>query len=397
MIGTSRSGFCEHARRPRRFGNAHGPLHGLDFAVKDVFALAGERACFGNPLWLESHPPAERTARVTSLLLEAGANLIGLTKTDELALSLTGENAHYGTPENPRAPECVPGGSSSGSASVVALGQADFALGTDTGGSVRVPASHTGLFGFRPSHGLISSEGVLPLAPRFDTVGVFAREGSVLDRVCGVLLPDLELPEPERLIALRDLKIFLDPDAIAVFEHSAAALADDLGLPLEWRSISPSVPAPSEWLATYLKLQNLEAASIHRSWLEQKRPQFGSLIARRIQWLLSTDASAAASAEAQREAITEWLSALLGARAWLILPSAPGAPPLRGLSDEATEQYTGRALSLNSLASLSGLPQLSLPLATVRGYPFGISLLGPRRADRALLRAAQRSQLGVTP
>jgi amidase len=396
VIGTSKSGFCEHARRPRRFGNAHGPLVGLDFAVKDVFSLAGERSCFGNPLWLESHPPAEHTARAPALLLEAGANLVGLTKTDELALSLTGENAHYGTPENPRAPECVPGGSSSGSASVVARGQADFALGTDTGGSVRVPASHTGLFGFRPSHGLISCDGVLPLAPRFDTVAVFAREAGVLDRVCRVLLPDLHVPEPGGLIALQDLQAFLDDDATAVFQQGAAALAQCLGLPLEWQSVASHVPAPTEWLSTYLTLQNLEAAAIHRSWLEQKRPQFGSLIARRIQWMLGTKASAATGAEAHRSALSAWLSELLAAGAWLVLPSAPGAPPLRGQSDDATEQYTGRALSLNSLASLSGLPQVSLPAATVRGCPFGISLLGPRRADRALLRAAQRARLGVT-
>lgn len=391
MIGTSKSGFCEHGR-PRRFGSAHGPLAGLDFALKDVFTLAGERCCFGNPAWLESHPPAEHTARAPELLLAAGATLIGLTKTDEFALSLTGENAHYGTPENPRAPARVPGGSSSGSASVVALGQVDFALGTDTGGSVRVPASHTGLLGFRPSHGLISCEGVLPLAPRFDTVGVFARDARVLERVCGVLLPDLDVPEPRALIALHDLQAFLDADATAAFEASARALASQLGLPLHWRPIASDVPTPRDWRSTYLTLQNLQAATLHRPWLEQKRPQLGSLIARRIQWLLNTESSGAARAEAQCQALSDWLSALLDSGAWLVLPSAPGAPPLRGLPDDAIEEYTGRALSLNSLASFGGFPQLSLPLATVNGCPFGVSLLGPRRADRALLRAAERAR-----
>lgn len=397
MTHASSSGFCEHARRPRRFGKVQGPLAGLDFAVKDVFALTGERACYGNPLWLESHGPAEHTARATSLLLDAGANLVGLTKTDELALSLTGENAHFGTPENPRAPDCVPGGSSSGSASVVALGQADFALGTDTGGSVRVPASHTGLFGFRPSHGLISTEGVLPLAPRFDTVGVLAREANVMARVCGVLLPDLDLPEPRALISLRDLQAFVDEDARAVFVDSAAALAQSLGLALEWQDVPVGPPPPSEWLATYLTLQNLDAAAIHRTWLEQKRPQFGSLIGRRVQWLLNTEPSAGPLAEAKRSALAAWLGERLASGAWLVLPSAPGAPPRRGQSDDDTERYTGRALTLNALASLSGAPQLSLPLASVRGLPLGISLLGPRNADRALLRLAQRLQLGAKP
>jgi len=392
VIGTSKSGFCEHGR-PRRFGNAHGPLVGLDFALKDVFTLAGERCCFGNPAWLESHPPAEHTARAPELLLDAGATLIGLTKTDEFALSLTGENAHYGTPENPRAPTRVPGGSSAGSASVVASGQVDFALGTDTGGSVRVPASHSGLFGFRPSHGLISCQGVLPLAPRFDTVGVFAREASVLERVCGVLLPDLEVREPRALIALSELQAFLDADAAAIFEASASALASQLGRPLHWQEIATDVPAPREWLSTYLTLQNLQVAAIHRSWLEQKRPQCGSLIARRIGWLLNTEPSAAARAEAQCQALSSWLSSLLDSGVWLVLPSAPGAAPLRGLPDDVIEEYTGRALSLNSLASLGGFPQLSLPLATVDDCPFGISLLGPGRSDRGLLRAAARARL----
>ena len=396
MPATSKSGFCEHAR-PRQFGNTQGPLAGLDFAVKDVFSLAGERSCFGNPWWLESHPPAEHTARAVSSLLEAGANLVGLTKTDEFALSLTGENVHYGTPENPRAPDCVPGGSSSGSASVVALGQADFALGTDTGGSVRVPASHTGLFGFRPTHGLISCAGVLPLAPRFDTVGVFARDASVLQRACGALLPDLELTRPRALIAIRDLQGLLDADATEGFQQGARALSASLDLPLEWQTLTTLVPAPKQWLETYLTLQNLEASAIHRPWLEQKQPQFGSLIARRIQWMLGTEVSAAAGAEADCRAICGGLIELLGSDAWLVLPSAPGAPPRRGQSDDAIEEYTGRALRLNALASLSGSPQVSVPLSTVHGYPFGISLLGPRRSDRALLRAIQRLRLGVTP
>src|SRR4051794_32428215 len=261
--------FCTHAQVVRA-GRAAGPLRGLRFAVKDVFAIAGESACFGNPTWLATHPPATTTAQVIQQLLGAGATLAGTTITDELAFTLTGENFHSASPLNTACPDRVPGGSSSGSAAAVAAGLVDFALGTDTGGSVRVPASHCGLYGFRPSHGLISCEGVLPLAPRFDTVGVFAREASVLERVCGVLLPDLELPEPRALIALHDLQTFLDDEAKAAFVHGASALAADLGLPLEWQSVAASVPALDDWLSTYLRLQNLQAAAIHRSWLEQK-------------------------------------------------------------------------------------------------------------------------------
>src|SRR4029077_4269094 len=126
-------------------------------------------------------------------LLAAGAHCVGKTVTDELAFSLIGENHFYGTPLNPAAPGRVPGGSSSGSASAVACGLADFALGTDTGGSVRVPASNCGLFGLRPSPGMISVAGVMPFAPTFDTVVVLTRDADVLARVAGTLL-GIEIP-----------------------------------------------------------------------------------------------------------------------------------------------------------------------------------------------------------
>ena len=130
----------------------------------------------------------KKTARAITCLVEAGASLEGKVHTDELAYSLNGENHFYGTPLNPRAPDRVPGGSSSGSASAVASGACDFALGTDTGGSVRVPASYCGLFGIRPSHGRIPLDGCMPLAPSFDTVGWFARDARLLERVGAVLL-----------------------------------------------------------------------------------------------------------------------------------------------------------------------------------------------------------------
>src|SRR5215213_4753953 len=165
-----------------------GPLRGLTFAVKDLIDVAGHRTGCGNPTWRATHPPAIYSAVCVEQLLAAGAQCEGKTITDEFAFSLLGENHHYGTPLNPAAPDRVPGGSSSGSASAVACGLVDFALGTDTGGSVRVPASNCGIWGWRPSHGLISVAGVMPFSPTLDTVGVFARGGELLQRVAGVLL-----------------------------------------------------------------------------------------------------------------------------------------------------------------------------------------------------------------
>nr|XP_028954738.1 amidase 1-like [Malus domestica] len=147
------------------------PLSGLTFAVKDIFDVAGRVTGFGNPDWARTHPAAESTAPAVSAILSGGATSIGITVMDEMAYCMNGENKHYGTPRNPCAPDRVPGGSSSGSAVAVAVGLADFSLGTDTGGSVRILHRIVEFLGFRPSHGVISTSGVTPLAQSFDTVG----------------------------------------------------------------------------------------------------------------------------------------------------------------------------------------------------------------------------------
>lgn len=169
-------------------GSGRGPLQGLSFTVKDVFAVAGHRSSAGNPDWLRTHEPAADHAPAVRRLLEAGADLRGAAHTDELMYSLGGENYHYGTPVNPHGQDRIPGGSSSGSAVAVAAGSVDFALGTDTGGSVRVPSSYCGVFGFRPTHGAVPLEGVIPLAPGFDTVGWIAGSAELLFKVGRVLL-----------------------------------------------------------------------------------------------------------------------------------------------------------------------------------------------------------------
>src|SRR5438270_2833510 len=165
-----------------------GSLDGLCFAVKDVIDVAGCKTGCGNPTWRDSHPTAVAHAVCVEQLLRAGASCVGKAICDELAFSLMGENYHYGTPLNPRAPDRVPGGSSSGSASAVAQGLVDFALGTDTGGSVRVPAANVGIWGLRPTHGRVSVAGVIPFSPTFDTVGVLAGDIDVLGRAAAVLL-----------------------------------------------------------------------------------------------------------------------------------------------------------------------------------------------------------------
>ncbi|KAJ7522780.1 hypothetical protein O6H91_18G026100 [Diphasiastrum complanatum] len=182
------------------------PLTGLTFAVKDIFNVEGLVTGFGNPDWARTHEVANQTAPAVLVLVQGGATCIGKTHMDELAYSINGENKHYGTPTNPAAPTRIPGGSSSGSAVAVAAELVNFALGTDTGGSVRVPAAFCGILGFRPSHGIVPTVGVIPMAQSFDTVGWFARDPSVLHKVGHVLLqlPPCEPRQPRRVLIAGD-------------------------------------------------------------------------------------------------------------------------------------------------------------------------------------------------
>jgi amidase len=383
------SPFCAHANL-RLDGTPGGPLTGRTFAVKDVFSIAGQAACFGNPTWLRTHPPATETAAAVAALLRAGAAATGLTITDELALSLTGANHHYGTPTNAACPDRVPGGSSSGSASAVASRLVDFALGTDTGGSVRVPASHTGIFGIRPTWGAVSEAGVLPLAPRFDTVGWFANDAETLAAVGSVLLPPArpEAPIPYRFVAPTGVESLLDTDAVKAYRNAAAALADALEGPLVRESIGEAFPEPGVWAGTYLTLQNAAIARVHRAFVEEERPVFGPLIRGRVAQALRVTPAQVESAEARRVRLVAALHAVLDGGAWLVLPSAPGAAPLRTATDDVINDFTYRGLTLAAPASLAGLPQVSMPLATSDGCPLGLSLVGRPGDDAALLRAA---------
>ena len=193
-------------------GAADGPLSGLTFAAKDIFDVAGHITGGGNPDWKATHPPAERNAWIVQTLVVAGATMVGKTHTDELTRGILGENAHYGTPVNPRAPDRVPGGSSSGSASAVAGGLVDFALGSDTGGSVRIPASFCGLYGLRPTHGRIPLEGILLQAPSYDTIGWFARDATTFARVAEAVFGSSISPRiPPRVVIADDLFDECDP------------------------------------------------------------------------------------------------------------------------------------------------------------------------------------------
>ncbi|WP_420131365.1 amidase [Rhodopseudomonas sp.] len=364
---------------------ASGPLDELSFAVKDLIDVAGTVTGGGNPDWLRTHDPAPRSAPVVERLLAAGASVLGKTITDELAFSLEGVNAHYGTPLNAACPDRIPGGSSSGSASAVAAGLVDFALGTDTGGSVRVPASFCGLHGIRPTHDAIPLDGVLPFAPSYDTIGWFARDAAMLARVGDVLLPQA-IPTPiETLVIVRDAFAIAD-------EPVAAALREVCQRLGATQEIDVFGGAEADWFEAYRILQGAENWRELGPWISATKPTFGEAIAPRFAGTAEITVDDVARWQPLRDAIRTRLRAeLSGGIAWLI-PTAPciALPKDMPGAGEQIGPFYGRALTLTSIAGHAGLPQISLPVATVDGCPVGLSIIGGAGQDRALLDAARR-------
>ncbi len=383
--------FCRHVD-VRIEGRSGGPLDGLTFAAKDIYDIEGQTCCCGNPDWLASHPPAARTAPAVSAVLEAGATLVGKTLTDELAFSLNGENHHYGTPVNSAAPERIPGGSSNGSASAVAGGLVDFALGSDTGGSVRAPASYCGLYGLRPSHGAIALDGIMPLAPSFDTVGWFARDADLLAQVGAVLLGPGGAATPKRLLYAADAFDRVLPEARGALDDAVAWVAESLG-PAE--RIVVAEEGLDTWLSHFQALQWREIWQSHRDWIERCKPLFGPGIDERFQLASEVPDDRVDAATAFRVGAAERLDSLLADDALLLIPSAPGAAPLKGLARDETVRYRNRALGLLCISGLGYLPQLSIPAARSQGAPVGLSLVGRAGSDGMLLAAAR--DLGAPP
>ncbi|GAB4061807.1 amidase [Uliginosibacterium sediminicola] len=377
---TVRDDFGAFMPGPRceRAPTSSGALDGLSFAVKDLIDIGGSVTGGGNPDWAASHAPAPKDAESVRRLRAAGARLVGKTISDELAFSLEGDNAHYGTPRNPRATHCLPGGSSSGSAVAVAAELADFALGTDTGGSVRVPASFCGLYGMRPTHGRVSLDGVIPFAPSFDTVGWFARDASTLARVGAVLLDAPQAPQALQLHIASDAFALLDP---ACASH-LLSLAAQLGAS---ETIEIFGGRDADWLRAYQILQGAEIRDSLGEWTATYTPQFGPNIAPRFAGLAAIEADEVAHWQRWRVAQAARLSQLLLPGHAVLVPSSPcPALPLHSDGEALTQFYT-RALTLGSIAGHAGLPQISLPLGNIAGLPLGLSIIGAAGSDESLM------------
>lgn len=371
-------------------GASDGPLAGLTFAAKDLFDVAGHVTGCGNPEWARTHTAAKEHAWAVERTLAAGATLVGKTHTDELAYSLMGVNAHYGTPINSADPRRAPGGSSSGSAAAVAAGLVDFALGTDTGGSVRMPATFCGIWGIRTTFGQVPVDGVMPFTHSFDTVGWFARNGKVMADVARAL----GTPEAEPISSLLfpvDIWARADAEVVSAMVPALQRLQTDLG------PITPVVLAPEgldTWREVFRICQAGEVWDILGDWVSGHNPDFGPGIKDRFEMAAGIDAGSLAENNGTKARIAERMSEIVRPGSALVMPTSPAPAPFLTASNDAQNAFRTRALEMLCPAGLAGLPQLSVPAGIVDQGPVGISLVGAKGQDQALIALARDAGLG---
>ena len=379
--------------RTRIEGRPGGPLSGQTFAAKDLFDVAGVPTGGGNHDWGRTNPTPTRHAWAVQTLLDAGASLIGKTITDEVSLGILGENPFDGTPHNSAAPDRVPGGSSSGSAAAVAAGLCDTALGTDTGGSVRVPASFCGLYGIRPTHGRLDVAGMLPQAPSSDTTGWFARDAATFARVSAALLGEAPAAMlPHTLLIAVDAFGFADPEAAAALRPMVERLAKLIG------TVRDEIMAPqglSVWARAQRTLQPAEAWQTFRPWIERDNPRLAFSVAVGLVHGAQISAMDHSWAALMRQEARGRMAYLLPPGTILCLPTTPFPAPKKGLSLPVLGPLRDRITCLCAHGGLTGVPQVNLPGAMVDGVPIGLSIVGGRGSDAMLVAVAQAMEIAA--
>ncbi|MBX9689327.1 MAG: hypothetical protein K2X27_21640 [Candidatus Obscuribacterales bacterium] len=361
-----------------------GLLSGTSFVVKDLFDVSGELTGAGIPDWAKTHPPARKNAETIDMLLAAGAELIGKSCTDQLAFSTDGINGAYGIPVNPNYPGHIPGGSSSGSASAVAAGLCDFSLGTDTLGSIRIPSAYCGIFGFRPTHGIISTEGVVPLGQSFDTVGWMAGSRQLLLRVGAVLLADSSSASvtSHEFCFVSDFLDILHPD----LKESWLSAAEKMLSRFRLKAVALPDGALQKWCALMDTIRSYEAWENHGKWMTEVDPQMDDLI--KARFLLSQNVSkeSCSQAEEERISVLSELDEIMAERI-LCFPTVWNWPPSCNASRDELLSNRARNHLINITASIGGLPQVSIPIEIGLNSPkFALSLMAARGKDMWLLK-----------
>jgi amidase len=378
-----RSAFVPHDIKAPIKGGAVGPLAGLSAVVKDMYDIAGERMGCGNPDWLAAHKPATRNCPPVQKILDAGATITGKTICDEFFYSVTGINPHYGMPVNVRAPGRVPGGSSAGSAVACGAGLCDFALGSDTGGSVRIPASFNGIYGLRPTHGRIEHSGVADMAPSFDVPGWFAATPGVFRKVGAVLLDNRRVTAKlERVVVLED-----------AFEQAEEPVADLLRTLLEF--MSDDLPAMAHgkiapesfdpWREAFRIVQAYETWQTFGDFVTRHKPKIGPGVRERIAFAATVTKAQADAGRLVHVKAREHIRQVAAPGTILALPTAPTIAPLAVTPAADLENFRMRVMRLTCTAGMAGLPQVTVPAGTINGCPIGLSFIAWAGGDEALL------------
>ncbi len=327
-------------------------------------------------------------APTVQTLLDAGAQCIGKTITDELAFSMNGQNAHFGAPINGAAPDRITGGSSTGSAAAVSHGMCDFALGTDTGGSVRAPANHCNLYGIRPTHGRISLQGALDLSPSYDTCGFFTRDVRMFARVADVLVKaDAKPIAKPRLLLPTDVWGLVSTDVSIALESAQRRITQRFGAA---QPCAVALDSFDEMYWSFRYIQGREAWQTDGALIERDAMALGLGVKERFEWSKNVTDAQVQSAQTFRARFTEHVRQLLGEDGVLVMPTMPDIAPLRASPEASLQTYRDAAIKMLCISGLSGFPQISLPLSTREGAPLGISLLGPAGSDRSLIAMAEQ-------
>ena len=377
------SAFVPHDLAAPIAGAVLGQLAGLTAAVKDMYDIAGQRTGCGNPEWLANHAPATKTAGAVQSILNAGATVIGKTVCDEFFYSVSGANAHYGTPINPRAAGRIPGGSSSGSASATASGICDFALGSDTGGSIRVPASFCGIYGLRPTLGRIDLSGAQAMSPSFDVPGWFASGPGVFRNVGAVLLDERRVAAAiDRTVVLEDAFAEVDPDVAILLRASLDLMSDDLPVYVHSHIASDGF---DPWRECFRIVQAYEVWQTFGVFVDRHKPQLGPGVRERVAFAASVTKQQADAARAMHVRVREHVRSHVPPGTILALPTAPCIAPRFDMAGPELETFRVRTMRLTCIAGMGGLPQISIPAGTISGCPIGLSFIGWQGGDEALL------------
>ena len=358
-----------------------GLLKDLKFVTKDMCDIKNFKTSCGNPDFYKKCKPANDFAPFLKKILNKGAKLKGITICDEFFYSVIGENNHYGTPVNLNAPNCVPGGSSSGSAAALTTNLYDFSIGSDTGGSVRVPASFCGLYGIRPTHGRIDATGVYPMAPSFDTIGWFSRDVDIFKKVGSVLLNKDEASNISfnSYVIAEDLLELAEENLQRQFNEYL-----NTNLPNLLR-IKISIKDKAE-IADYFRiLQGGEIKEHVIPWIEKNNPEISKEINNRIKMASNITKDEINVANKFRKDLISEVNISLPKGNIAIFPTTPFSAPLCGQDEYALGASRKKLMSMTSITGMTSRPQISIPKLKDKTGPVGISLLGWENSDEILL------------